>query len=77
MVNINLFGGPCVGKSSVSSSLFAELKALHLRVEQVHEYAKDLTYNKDYVRLSDQVAVLGEQHHRLFRLKGHADLYVC
>lgn len=43
-MKINLFGGPGIGKSTVSAILFAELKIAGINVETVHEYAKELVY---------------------------------
>ena len=38
---INLYGGPCCGKSTVSAGLFYELKCLGVECELTGEYAKD------------------------------------
>lgn len=46
------------------------------KVELVTEFAKDLTYKKDFITLSNQLAVLGEQDHRLRRLEGHVDYVI-
>jgi len=73
MTNVNLFGGPGTGKSTTAAQIFAKLKATGIKVELLQEYAKDLTYGKDSVKLSDQVHVLGEQYHRMFRLKDSVD----
>jgi nicotinamide riboside kinase len=76
MVNINLFGGPSVGKSTCAYELFPKMKKHDYKVEFVPEYAKELTYGKDYTKLSDQLLILGEQHHRLFRLAGEVDMVI-
>ena len=76
MLNINLFGGPGTGKSTTAAELFSRMKASQYKVELLQEYAKDLTYGKDTVKLSDQLHVLGEQHHRLFRLHGAVDYVI-
>lgn len=76
MININLFGGPCVGKSVVASELFVKMKKHNYKVELLSEYAKDLTYGEDNIKLSDQIHILGEQHHRLFRLKDKVDYVI-
>lgn len=73
MKNIQLFGGPGTGKSTTAAGLFCEMKLTDYNVEIIHEYAKDLTYGKDFVRLTDQLHLLGEQHHRLVRLKNNVD----
>jgi len=76
MTNINLFGGPGTGKSTTAASIFAAMKVQGYKVELIQEYAKDLTYGNDQVRLDDQLHVLGEQHHRLVRLVGSVDYVV-
>lgn len=73
MLNINIFGGPGVGKSTAAADIFSEMKKEGYVVELTHEYAKDLTYSQEFTRLSDQVHILGEQHHKLFRLKDKVD----
>jgi len=76
MLNINLFGGPGTGKSTTAAGLFSLMKSKEYRVELLQEYAKDLTYGEDSVKLSDQLHVLGEQHHRLFRLIDKVDYVI-
>lgn len=73
LININLFSGPGVGKSTTAAGLFHKMKTNNMKVEYVQEYAKDLTYGKDFVKLSDQLLLLGKQHHRMFRLKDQVD----
>ena len=70
MLNINLFGGPGTGKSTTAAEVFALMKRTGYQVELLQEYAKDLTYANEQTRLSDQVHILGEQHHRMARLQG-------
>lgn len=70
-LNINIFAGPGVGKSTVGPGLFNKMKKKGLKVEFVSEYAKDLTYGKDYVKLKDQLLVFANQFHRYFRLIDH------
>lgn len=76
MLNINLFAGPGTGKSTTAAGLFAAMKAEGHKVELLQEYAKDLTYGKDHVKLSDQLYVMGKQHHKLFRLDGVVDYVI-
>ncbi|MFN3573644.1 MAG: AAA family ATPase [Phenylobacterium sp.] len=70
---INLWAGPGAGKSTTAASLFALMKAHGLRVELVREYAKELTYEGDMVRLSNQLVILAEQYRRLDSLVGQVD----
>jgi hypothetical protein len=45
-------------------------------VEYIQEYAKDLVYGNDFTKLSDQLHILGEQHHRIVRLKSAVDYLI-
>lgn len=76
MTNINLFGGPGTGKSTIAAGLFHKMKTKGYRAEYIQEYAKELTFGKDYTKLSDQLLILGEQHHRMFRLKDQVDFLI-
>jgi hypothetical protein len=73
---INIWGGPGAGKSTTAAGLFSMMKMRGHKVELVTEFAKDLTYKKDFITLSNQLAVLGEQDHRLRRLEGHVDYVI-
>jgi len=70
---INLFGGPGTGKSTTAAGLFAKMKLEHLEVEFVTEYAKDMTWEKRYNVLGDQLYMLAKQNRRLQRLKDQVD----
>lgn len=76
MKHICLFGGPGVGKSTISSGLFNLMKRKGYSVEYVTEYAKGLTYSKSTFRLSDQLYILAKQHHPWFVLKSQIDYTV-
>ena len=76
MVNINFFAGPGTGKSTMSAGLFHHMKKKDYKVEYIQEYAKELTFGKDFTRLGDQLLILGEQHHRMHRLKGQLDFLI-
>lgn len=65
---INLWGGPGVGKSTTRAGLFFLMRCKGLNVEEVTEYAKDLTYDKDRLRLADNWGILKEQARRVNRL---------
>jgi len=69
-ININLFGSPGVGKSTLSTGLFHELKKKDILCEYITEYTKDLVYSEDFYRLKDQTYVLAKQHHPIFKLNG-------
>ena len=73
MININIYSGPGVGKSTIASALFSKMKINNYKVELVHEYAKELTYKKNYISLNDQLYLYGTQHHRAFILTDTVD----
>lgn len=73
---LNLYGGPGVGKSTIAAGLFYEMKKLGYKVELITEFAKDLVYSEDNTRLSDQLLVFAEQHHKIFRLKNKVDYVI-
>lgn len=68
-LNIQLFSGPGVGKSTISSGIFYNMKISGYNVEFIAEYAKGLTYSKDYTKLKDQLIVLANQYHKYYRTK--------
>lgn len=76
MINIQLFGGPGTGKSTTASGLFYKMKAKDYSVEYIQEFAKELSYGKDFTKLGDQLLILGEQHHRLHRLKDQVEYVI-
>jgi len=76
MLNLNLFGGPGLGKSTTAAGIFHELKKTGSKVEYITEYAKDLVFSKDFYRLKDQTYILAKQHHHLFKLKDQVDLLI-
>lgn len=73
---INLWGGPGSGKSTTAAGLFSHMKLNQIKVELVTEFAKDLTYEKNFITLSNQLLVTGQQDHRLRRLEGHVDYVI-
>lgn len=70
---INFHGGPGSGKSTTSAGLYNLMKAWGYRVELVTEVAKDLTYDKSWKQLANQLLVFAQQDHRLRRLVGEVD----
>lgn len=73
---INLFGGPGIGKSTFASYLFYKLKSEGYNAELVSEYAKELTWEENFDKLSDQLYVTAKQNRRLNRLKNKVDVVV-
>lgn len=61
MARINLFSGPCAGKSTTAADLFARLKRAGYSVELVGEFAKSYAYRKQKINEFDQVYLFGKQ----------------
>ena len=70
---INLWAGPGAGKSTTAAGLFFKMKTKGYKVELVTEYAKDLTYERNWDLRRDQLAVTAEQIRRQRRLIGNVD----
>ena len=75
-VVVNALAGPGAGKSTMSYGLIAKLKAEGHKAELVTEYAKDLTYRRDFEALRNQFEVTREQDRRLRDLLGQVDWIV-
>ena len=73
---INLFGGPGSGKSTAAAGVFYHLKMLHVNVELVLEFARELTHEKRHTALDNQPYIFGEQLHRMHRLFGETDAII-
>ena len=73
---VQLFGGPCAGKSTTRAGVFHKLKLQGLNVEEVTEYAKELTWEKRHVALGCQAYVFGKQYRNVERLLGQVQVVV-
>jgi nicotinamide riboside kinase len=73
---INIFGGPGIGKSTISAGIFYTLKRMSINTELVTEFAKDLVWEKHKFMLEDQLLVFANQHRRISRLKDQVDVIV-
>jgi hypothetical protein len=70
MLVINLWGGPGAGKSTVAAEVFVKLRQrTQANVEMTHEFATDLCFDQAKENLKDQLFLLGNQWHRLWRLE--------
>lgn len=70
---INLWGGPGCGKSTTATGLFSLMKMRGHKVELVTEYAKELTYDRNWDMLTQQERIFPEQYQRQLRLQGQVD----
>jgi hypothetical protein len=73
---INFYGGPSAGKSTNGAKLFGYMKEKRMNVEFAPEFAKELTWRKNFADLDDQLFVLGTQNNRLYSLLGQVDYIV-
>jgi len=74
---INIFGGPGVGKSTIATGLFYEMKRQGYNVEYVTEYAKQLTYDERFnVLEQDQLYIFAKQHRKIYRLREKCDYII-
>jgi len=79
MLVINLWGGPGAGKSTVAAGVFVALRqGTEANVELTNEFATDLCFEQAKANLKDQIYLLGNQWHRLWRLEQlGVDVAVC
>ena len=70
---INLYGGPGAGKSTTRAGLFNIMKLAKYSVEETTEYAKDRLWESNHSMIKDQLMILANQNHRLFRLIGKVE----
>lgn len=73
---INLFGGPCTGKSTVAAGVFFELKKKRVQCELVPEFAKGLTWENRKQALQNQIYVVGEQVQHIERCTNEVEVIV-
>ncbi len=71
-----MFAGPGSGKSSTCASIFSKLKWKGVDCEMALEYAKDLVWDDHQAKFSNQIAIFGEQHHRVHRLLGKVEVVI-
>lgn len=74
---INIVASPCAGKSTLACSLFSILKRMHLNVEYVSEFAKDLVWKGEIDLLNNQYYVAYRQYEILKSVYGKVDYIVC
>jgi hypothetical protein len=75
-IMVNLWAAPGVGKSSMAAMVFNVLKREGVRAELVTEFAKDLTYEKNWAAFQDQFYVSAMQERRASRLIGQVDVII-
>ena len=73
---INLFAGPGAGKSTTAAGLFHYLKLADVKCELITEVAKDYCYEQNKSRMDNQILLLGEQYHRLHRVRNSVEYVI-
>lgn len=74
---INIFGGPCTGKSTIAAGVFYLMKTKGRNVELVTEYAKDLIWHGALPVFKDHIYIIAKQNRRLNKLKDKVDYAIC
>jgi len=73
---VNAFAGPGTGKSTFAGGMFNLLKTHGYNVEYVQEFAKTLTWEKNYGALSHQAYVTGVQQYTQNMLVGQVEAVI-
>ncbi len=60
-MRINLFAGPCVGKSTIAAYAFAQMKIKGFNIEHINEYVKVWAYEKRKLEGCDQFYIFAKQ----------------
>lgn len=74
---VNFVAGCGAGKSVMSALTFVELKMMHLNVELVQEYAKQLVWQNKMDELDNQFNVTKTQYKMIKALQDKVDYIVC
>lgn len=75
-LNVNIYGAPSAGKSTMMAAVFAQLKMNGVNAEMSPEYAKRKVWEKSYGVLDDQLYIFGKQYHGLQMLQGHVSVAI-
>lgn len=77
-VVLNVWGGPGIGKTTLTSRIFTWLKInTDFKVEYSHEFSKSLVYDgRTEILKQDQIFVFSNQYHRLQMVAPHVDVVV-
>lgn len=73
---INLIGGPCSGKSTISAELFARLKKMGIKTELVPEWIKERIYDNHDSVINDQIFLFAQELHQLKNKIGKVDVII-
>lgn len=73
---VNLFAGPGTGKSTNTALVYGDLKLHGVNAEIVHEFAKDLVWEKRHHTLTHQPYIAIKQQWHVDRVMGQVDVIV-
>jgi len=73
---INLFGGPGVGKSTIASGIFYNLKKRHVECDCPYEFPKQVAWEDNQSQITDQLYILANQHRGIVRSYGKVDYII-
>ena len=73
---VNLIGGPGCGKSTAAAGVFSGLKWSGVNCELALEFVKDAVWEKNLKVLDNQLYILANQHHRIWRLANQVDVII-
>lgn len=76
MIVVNLYGGPCSGKSTLMAGLFYKLKSLGKNVEMSTEFVKDSVYDGNPYPFQDQIYVFANMLKHLRQYDGKVDYVI-
>lgn len=73
---VNLFAGPGAGKSTMAAGIFYKLKMMGVNCELITEHAKDLTWEKNWTALNNQLLTSATQIYKQERVEGQVDVII-
>ena len=73
---VNLYGGPCAGKSTICAGIFYELKKRNIDCEMATEFAKDKVWENNNTALANQLYVFAKQYYRVDRCADKVDVII-
>lgn len=73
---LNLYAGPGSLKSTTAAGVFTLLKLHGVECDAPHEFPKDLVWEENLSMMDDQNYVLGNQAHRIWRVKDKVDVII-
>lgn len=76
MIVVNLYGGPCSGKSTLMAGLFYTLKSCGKNVEMSTEFVKDSVYDGNPYPFQDQIYVFANMLKHLRQYDGKVDYVI-